>query len=64
LSRSVGAPSALAEVGLPERALDEATALLVDSVPTDGPRPVSADDLAALLRAAWQGPPTQDGDQT
>ena len=58
LARRLGAPVALREVGLAEQSLAEAACLVLEKVPADNPRPVSAADVAALLRAAWEGAPT------
>jgi alcohol dehydrogenase class IV len=57
LAHAVGAPDSLAAVGLPKAALDDAVALVTGTVATDGPRPVTSEALATLVRAAWQGPP-------
>lgn len=57
LAARVGAPTALRDVGLREDQIDEAAELAAAKVPAANPRPASREDLAALLRAAWQGPP-------
>jgi maleylacetate reductase len=58
LSARLGAPTALRDIGLDEADLEEATQLVLGKVPADNPRPVSRDDVAAILRSAWAGTPT------
>ena len=57
LSARLGAPTALRDLGLDGSKLEEATDLVLEKVPPDNPRPVSRDDVAAILRAAWAGAP-------
>lgn len=59
LAQRVGAPTALRDVGLREDQLDEAADLAAANVPAENPRAATRDDLAALLRTAWQGPPVE-----
>lgn len=59
LGARVGAPTALRDVGLSQAQLDEAADLAAAKVPAANPRPVSREDVAALLSAAWQGPPME-----
>jgi maleylacetate reductase len=49
------APHALADYGFTEDSVAEAAAAILPSVPESNPRPVTAEDLRALLRAAWSG---------
>jgi maleylacetate reductase len=53
--RQLDAPTALRDIGLDEGDLDEATDLVLEAVPAGNPRPADRDDIARLLRAAWQG---------
>jgi maleylacetate reductase len=57
LSARLGAPTALRDLGMDEADLPEATDLVLEKVPADNPRPVSRDDVATILRAAWAGTP-------
>jgi maleylacetate reductase len=53
------APTALKDYGLAEKDIEPAAELCLAAVPAVNPRPVTRDDLRALLRAAWAGtPPT------
>ncbi len=54
LARALGAPTSLADVGLPADAVDEVVSRVL-AAPYANPRPVKADALAALLRAAVAG---------
>ncbi|MGP4019372.1 maleylacetate reductase and hydroxyquinol 1,2-dioxygenase domain-containing protein [Saccharopolyspora sp. 5N708] len=56
----LGAPTALKDLGLAEANLDEATDLVLPAVPPSNPRPVTRDDVRALLRIAWSGAPPLD----
>jgi len=49
------APRALRDYGLAEESIAEAADAILPSVPPSNPRPVSAENLRALLRAAWSG---------
>ena len=54
LAASLGAPTSLAEVGLPTGAVDDVAAAVV-AAPYANPRPVRAEAVAALLREALAG---------
>jgi maleylacetate reductase len=55
LRRELDAPRALADYGFKEDLIDEAADAILPSVPASNPRPVTAEDLRVLLRAAWSG---------
>ncbi len=55
LKRELNAPRALADYGFTEDSIAEAAEAILPSVPPSNPRPVTAADLRALLRAAWSG---------
>ncbi len=55
LKEELNAPRALADYGFTEDSVDEAAEAILPSVPPSNPRPVTAADLRALLRAAWSG---------
>ena len=55
LKRELDAPHALADYGFTEDSVPEAADAILPSVPPSNPRPVTAEDLRALLRAAWSG---------
>jgi maleylacetate reductase len=55
LKRELGAPHALADYGFTEDSIAEAAEAILPSVPPSNPRPVTAQDLRALLHAAWSG---------
>jgi maleylacetate reductase len=55
LKQELDAPHALADYGFTEESIPEAADAILPSVPPSNPRPVSAADLRALLRAAWSG---------
>jgi maleylacetate reductase len=55
LRRQLQAPRALRDYGLAEESIPEAAEAILPAVPPSNPRPVSAEDLRALLRAAWSG---------
>jgi len=55
LRRELRAPLALRDYGFAEDSIAEAADAILPSVPPSNPRPVTADDLRALLRAAWSG---------
>ncbi|HEY9390715.1 MAG TPA: maleylacetate reductase [Mycobacteriales bacterium] len=55
LAFRLGAPTSLAELGMPADGLTEAARRAVDAVGDTNPRPVSADGLCALLDDAYQG---------
>ncbi|WP_243769868.1 iron-containing alcohol dehydrogenase [Amycolatopsis acidicola] len=51
----IGAPTALRDLGLAQENLDEAADLVLPVVPPTNPRPVTREELRALLGAAWSG---------
>jgi alcohol dehydrogenase class IV len=55
LKQELNAPHALADYGFTEESIPEAAQAILPSVPPSNPRQVSAEDLRALLRAAWSG---------
>jgi alcohol dehydrogenase class IV len=55
LRAELGAPRALADYGFSEADVPDAAAAILPAVPPSNPRPVTAADLEALLRAAWSG---------
>ncbi|WP_437023874.1 maleylacetate reductase [Streptomyces sp. enrichment culture] len=55
LRRSVDAPTALRDYGMTETDADTAVQAVLDAVPEGNPRPVTAEDVRRLLRAAWRG---------
>jgi maleylacetate reductase len=54
LSRSWRAPRSLAELGMPESAIERIAEQVVDN-PYANPAPVTLDGVAGLLRSAWAG---------
>ncbi|MBV9060350.1 MAG: maleylacetate reductase [Pseudonocardiales bacterium] len=57
LSRRLGIPRGLRELGLREDQLEQAVRLIEPVVPADNPVPVDTAALRALLAAAWSGQP-------
>jgi alcohol dehydrogenase class IV len=55
LKQELNAPRALSDYGFTEDSIPEAAEAILPSVPPSNPRPVTAEDLRALLRAAWSG---------
>ncbi|WP_179443452.1 hypothetical protein [Rhodococcus sp. ACPA1] len=55
LQAELHAPTALKDYGLTEQDIPEAVELILPVIPPSNPRPVTADDLSALLRAAHAG---------
>ena len=55
LRDAVSPPRSLRGIGMPEDGLDEAVRRVLAVVPTSNPVAVTAEDLQALLRAAWEG---------
>lgn len=53
-ARSIGAPMALKDVGMPEAGLDRAADLAVKN-PYWNPQPVEREAIRALLQRAWEG---------
>lgn len=54
LAKTVGAPVALKDIGMAYADLDKAARIATET-PIDNPRPVSADDVRALLENAFHG---------
>ena len=54
LSVRMGLPTALADLGMPETAIDEVAAEIA-AAPPPNPRPVDEAALRSVLRAAWRG---------
>src|SRR5450756_2353130 len=55
LKLGLDAPHALRDYGFTEDSIAEAADAILPSVPPSNPRQVTAEDLRALLRAAWSG---------
>jgi alcohol dehydrogenase class IV len=55
LKQRLDAPAALRDYGFTEAGIAPAAAAILAAVPPSNPRPVTADDLTVLLRAAWSG---------
>lgn len=55
LRQELDAPRALRDIGFTEDAIPDAADAILPAVPPSNPRPVTAEDLRALLRAAWSG---------
>jgi maleylacetate reductase len=55
LAAGIGAPMALADIGLPPGGIDEVIEPILAAVPPSNPRPVDADGLRALLDGAVAG---------
>ncbi|MFY0407177.1 maleylacetate reductase [Solicola sp. PLA-1-18] len=61
LTRGLGAPDNLRDLGMPEDAIATDAQAVVDAAPPSNPRPVRAEDVERLLRTAWAGQaPTAD----
>jgi maleylacetate reductase len=60
LKDELNAPYALADYGFAEDSITEAADAILPSVPPSNPRPVTAEDLRTLLRAAWSGTDPRD----
>lgn len=54
LARSLGAPTALRDIGMPEDGIARA-ADLATRKPYPNPRPLTRDGIETLIRAAWEG---------
>jgi maleylacetate reductase len=54
LAAGAGLPTSLAELGLPEAALDDAAVRVVEETPNN-PRPVDVPSVRAMLDDAWRG---------
>jgi alcohol dehydrogenase class IV len=61
LREELGAPRALRDYGFTEEAIPAAADAILPAVPPSNPRPVTAADLRALLRAAWSGADPREG---
>lgn len=59
LGRSLGAPSALRDLGMSQGALDAAADLAVQNTYTN-PRPIERVAIRAMLARAWRGEPPED----
>ncbi len=54
ISAAIGAPQSLSEIGMKESEIDHAADIAV-ARPYPNPRPLTKDDIRALLAAAWAG---------
>jgi alcohol dehydrogenase class IV len=59
LGRSLGAPTALRDLGMAQGALDQAADLAVQN-PYANPRPIERPEIRAMLARAWSGDPPAD----
>jgi maleylacetate reductase len=55
LYSTIGAPSSLQQLGLTQAQLPKAIDIVAEKLPIDNPRPVSRDDIAAILTVAFSG---------
>jgi alcohol dehydrogenase class IV len=55
LARSIGAPTALADVGMRAEDIDEAVALVMEKPPAGNPRPVDEAGVGEILTGAFEG---------
>jgi len=55
LRHALNAPQALRDYGFQESDIPAAAEMILPAVPPNNPRPVTIDDLRALLKAAWAG---------
>lgn len=55
LRRSVGAPRALRDYGMPESGIEAAVPPILAAIPANNPTPVTPESLSALLYDAWKG---------
>lgn len=55
LRRELDAPRALKDYGMPEDGIARAVGPILAAVPASNPVPVTAANITALLRAAWEG---------
>ncbi|HEX2392382.1 MAG TPA: maleylacetate reductase [Solirubrobacterales bacterium] len=53
LAGRMGAPQALREVGMPADGIEPVIPAILEVAPPDNPRPVGAEDIASILRAAY-----------
>jgi alcohol dehydrogenase class IV len=61
LRTELDAPRALRDYGFAGDAIAEAADAIMPAVPPGNPRPVTAEDLRRLLRAAWSGADPREG---
>jgi alcohol dehydrogenase class IV len=61
LRHELDPPRALRDYGFTEDAIPAAADAILPAVPPSNPRPVTADDLRRLLRAAWSGTDPREG---
>jgi alcohol dehydrogenase class IV len=57
LRAAVGAPRALKDLGMPEDGIVRAVGPVLAAVPENNPTELTEENVAALLRAAWEGEP-------
>lgn len=55
LRKKLDAPAALKELGMPQDGVDQAVDPILDAIPANNPTRVTNQNVAALLRAAWNG---------
>lgn len=55
LRKKIGAPRALRDYGMPENGIEKAVAPILSATPGNNPTPVTAENMTALLQAAWAG---------
>ena len=55
LRNGLGAPRSLRELGMSEDDVARAVGPILEAAPPDNPRPLTARDIEALLRGAWEG---------
>jgi maleylacetate reductase len=55
LARRIGAPTALKNIGMKEKNLNEAISLVLEKAPYDNPRPVDEAGVRAILESAYEG---------
>jgi alcohol dehydrogenase class IV len=59
LARSLGAPTALRDLDMPQNGLDHAADLAVENAYAN-PRPIERSEIRAMLARAWSGAPPAD----
>jgi alcohol dehydrogenase class IV len=60
MAKSLGAPTSLRAIGMPEAGIAQAAELAVQN-PYWNPRPIERDAIQGLLQRAWAGDPPADG---
>lgn len=55
LREQLGAPRSLRDLGMPREGVGPAAEAVVAAAPANNPRPVTLNEIAALLDAAWEG---------